>query len=154
MATSESDYEKRINTLLSAIDIAILAMQKAPPKHFAEQHVLLFIQSYNRIKEDISRAEPKHRNVTALRYFENDVFTFFQESSGEAVELFWLEIKKAALPYKRGNALKRVLKRGKIKSQVEYDLAIDLIVPYSQQGILNNEELKKLNELIGSFENR
>jgi len=78
----------------------------------------------------------------------------FQEGSGNHVEAFWKEIKNAGLPFKRENKLVKILKRGKIKNALEYDFIIDVLVPYQQEGLLTQEEVVLLNQMIGEFENK
>ena len=66
----------------------------------------------------------------------------------------WKEIKAQNLPYKRENKLAKILKRKKINNIHEYDFVIDVIVPYQQEGLINEEEVVLLNKWLGDFENR
>lgn len=68
--------------------------------------------------------------------------------------MFWGKIKEAKLPYKRENRLAKILKRKKIKDDMEYDFIIDVLVPYQQEGLINEDEVFLLNNLIGDFENK
>jgi hypothetical protein len=150
----KDNYVIQSENLLVAIEIAIKAFKKYPPKNWNEgtfQHVIDF---YSECKSRIINAEPKYRNMKSFKYLYEDVFTNFQESSGQEIEEFWKEIKKHNLPFKRENKLVKILKRKKIKDDIEYDFVIDVIVPYQQEGLINEEEVVALNQYISDFEIR
>jgi len=81
-----------------------------------------------------------------------EVLTYFQESSGEAVNYFWQQIENTGLDFKRENKLNKIMKRKKIKTLIEYDFIIDVLVPYQQVGLINDEEVKALNKMLLEFE--
>jgi hypothetical protein len=87
-----------------------------------------------------------------LRYIEEMHLIYFQEGHGEVVELFWHQIKAQNLPFLRVNKMAKILKRGRIKDQEEYDFVTDVIVPYKQEGMITEEQEIRLNEMLGKFE--
>ena len=87
-----------------------------------------------------------------LRYIEEMNLAYFQEGHGEVVELFWQKVKKQNLPFQRVNKMAKILKRGRIKDEYEYDFVTDVIVPYIQEGMITAEEEIKLKEMLGKFE--
>lgn len=93
------NYEEQSKQLIAAIDIAIKAFQLYPPKIWDDatiQHVVNVNLSF---KNGAQNPLPKFKNKQSLSYTINEVFTYFQESSGEAVDYFWQEIKLAGLVF-------------------------------------------------------
>ncbi len=149
---SKTSYSEESVRLSQAVDIAIASIQKFPPKGFTSGHVKHFINSYSDFKNQIENPELGFDNTKSLKYLQNDVFIFFQEGSGDAVNHFWKQISDHELGYKRQNKLTKILKRQKIKNQQEYDFVTDVLVPYQQEGLLNEGEISILNKLIANFE--
>jgi hypothetical protein len=147
-------YEEQVNQLLAAIDIAIASFQLYPPKNWDEGTIQHIIKTYSSWKNDVQYPKPQFKNKQSLKYSINDVFTYFQESSGEAVNYFWQQIKDTGLEFKRENRLKKVLKQKKINTQIEYDFIIDVLVPYQQEGLIGNDEVNLLNRLLADYKAR
>lgn len=147
-------YIEQSTNLIKAIDIAIDVIRTTPPKGLNQQHVQVLLESYNGFKKQIIEAEPKFQTLASLKYDIENVFTYFQESSGETVNKFWEKIKEAELPYKRENRIEKLLKRGKIRNQIEYDYVIDTIVPLQQEDILSNDDVEQLNKMINHYESK
>ncbi len=145
-------YIEQSTNLIKAIDIAIEVVKSIPPNGFNEVHVQLFLETYLRIKKQIIEAEPKFQTLTSLKYDINSVFTYFNEGAGETVNEFWKRIKESNLPYERENKLEKILSKRKIKNRQEYDYVIDTMVPFKQEGIINDSDFELLNQLIGEFE--
>lgn len=157
----EDKYAEAALNLAKAADIAIAVIQKFPPKGWNEHYVTEnkneidhFIDVYKEWKENALNPKPQFRNLKSLKYEYDNIFTEFQEGSGTFIEEFWKEIKAQNLPYKRENKLAKILKRKKINNIHEYDFVIDVIVPYQQEGLINEEEVVLLNKWLGEFENR
>lgn len=150
----KANYETEALKLSKAADIAIDAFKKFPPHDWNEEHLLHFEKCYLEWKDDALYPDPKFKSIASLKYIIQDVFTIFQEGSGDFVEYFWKEIKNQNLDYVREDKLWKVLKRGKINNRVEYEYVIDIIVPAEQENRITNEEAKLLNEMIGVFENK
>ncbi|WP_166921246.1 hypothetical protein [Flavobacterium poyangense] len=149
---SKENYIVAKEAIIKVIDIAIYCFKNYTPKDWDVITFESFIKVYSECKEDVLNPEPQYDNLKSLKYVINDVFIYFQESSGNCVEEFWKEIKKQNLPYKRENKMVKILKRKKINSIQEYDFVIDVLVPYQQEGLINSSEVTLLNELIGRFE--
>lgn len=147
-------YNDATENLIKAIDIAIESFKEYLPKNTDEKTVMHFINCYKEWKEKTLNPLPQFRTLKSLSYKINDVFTYFQECAGEEVNYFWDKIKEHNLPYKRENKLAKILKRKKIKDDIEFDFVTDVIIPYQQEGLINEEELILLNTYIGDFENR
>lgn len=147
-------YEEEANNLAKVIDIAIEAIQKHTPKGFNPEHINHFVKTYLEAKEKALNPEPQFKTLQSLKYITQDVFTFFQESTGEAVNYFWGEIKKTNLDYNRENKLLKILNKNKIKNQIEYDYVTDMITVAQQEGMLNNEQVIQLNQLISLYESK
>lgn len=145
-------YEEQTRQLIAAIDIALTSFRLYSPKNWdnsTKQHVL---NTYSSWKNDLQNPNPKFKNKQSLSIIINDVLTYFQDGSGEAVNYFWQQIKNAGLDFKRENKLKKIIKRKKIKTQIEYDFIIDVFVPYQQEGLISNDEVGLLNKLLLDYE--
>ena len=154
-------YKIAAENLAKASDIAIAVVQKFPPKGWNEHYVTEnkneinhFIDVYKEWKEMALNPKPQYCNMQSLKYVYQDIFTEFQEGSGTFIEEFWKEIKAQNLPYKRENKLPKILKRKKINNIHEFDFVTDIIVPYKQEGLINDEEVVLLNKCLGDFEIR
>lgn len=147
-------YIEQSTNLIKAIDIAISVLKTTPPKGFNEEHISIVLKSYNGFKKQILEAELKYQNLASLKYDIENVFTYFQEASGTTVNEFWKMIKEVGLPYERVNRIEKLLKRRKIRNQMEYDYVVDTIVPYKQEGIISDSDFVLLSKLIGEYEDR
>lgn len=150
---SKKYIEQSLN-LIKAIDVAIEVLKTTPPKGFNEQHLHVFLEAYHGFKKQIIEAEPKFQTLASLKYDIENVFTYFQEASGATVNEFWKKIKEAKLPYERENRMENLLKRGKIRNQIEYDYVIDTIVPFRQEGLISDTEFELPGKLIGEYETK
>lgn len=150
----KSNYDDEVLVLAKAVDIAIEAVQKFPPKELTQANLNQFISAYEDFKKTALTAEGKFRNMQSLKSIRASALIYFQESAGEAVNYFWQQITDQNLDIKRENKLDKILKRGKIKNRIEYDFIIDVIVPYQQGGLISETDVIKLNEMISAFEKK
>ena len=150
----EKKYEIACNNLYMVIDIAIQSIKKYPPKRWDIKTLNHILDVYNGFREIRMNAEPKFQTLSSLKYDYENVFTYFQESAGEDVEEFWKRIKESDLPFKRENKLGKILKRKKINNDIEFDFVTDVILPYLQDGLINEEESILLKQYIGDFEHK
>lgn len=148
------NYDTEAIKLAKAIDIAIDSFTKYPPKDFTKENLDHFVNVYSLWKESILNPEPKFRKIASLKYHLQDVFTYFQEGAGEAVEHFWKQLDKENLGYVREDKLRRVIDRGKIKGRIEYDLVVDSIVASEQVRRITLEETKLLSKMLSEFESQ
>ncbi len=150
--TSKRDYTTESIRLSKAIDIAIEAFKKHPPKDFTNDNLEHVIKIYSDWKFSVLNPEPKFKKLASLNYHVHDVFNFFQESTGKAVDFFWQQINENNLGYIREDKLRKILDRGKIKGRIEYEYVIDLITAAQQEGRMTNEETKRLGQMLADFE--
>lgn len=148
------DYQTEAIRLSKAIDIAIEAFQKNPPKETSQHQIEYFVKFYSECKEMALNSKPEYKSLASLKYIIQDVFTFFNEGSGSTVEYFWNKIEKEQLGYERTDHLAKIFDRGKIRGQTEYEFAVDIIVPYEQEGKISREQALSLGKMIGEYENR
>jgi hypothetical protein len=152
----KKSYQSEVEQLFKAIDLAMDAYEKYPPKDWTPDIVKTVKTHLENHKNRILNAEKQFRTLESLKYDIDAVFTFFQEGIGETVEYFWkrIEEEEEGLDYKRVNKLEKILKRGKIKGMIEYDYVIDTMLAAKQKQLITVEELKKLNQLIGEYESK
>ncbi|TXK26690.1 hypothetical protein FVR03_21590 [Pontibacter qinzhouensis] len=148
----KKDYTLEAEKVARAIDIAIEAFMKTPPPGFTDSQVNQFVKVYKDYKESALNPLPGFRKLASLKYIVNDILTFFQESKGEAVDSFWEKVNEENLGYKREDQLRKILDRGKIRGRIEYELAVDSIVPAEQEGSITKEDASLLGKLISEFE--
>ena len=148
------EYDAEASRLAKAIDSAIDAFQRLPPSTFSKENIEHFVKTYAEWKFSILNPAPAFRNIRSLDYTVADVFTYFQEATGEAVEYFWEKINVAGLGYSREDKLRKILTRGKIKGLIEYDYVVDLINAAEQEGRITKAESVKLNDMIRAFATR
>ena len=156
-------YIEARDNLVKAIDLANEALLKYPNGKEKQGFVYdgisytvleWMIKWLNEVKNRRLNEEKKYETLQSLKYSIEDVFTYFQEAAGPDVDEFWRLIKEANLPYERENKLEKIMTRGRIRNDIEYDYVIDTIVPFQQEGILSNGDVKKLNEMIEKFESK
>jgi len=147
----KSIYKEQAN-LAAVIDIALAAIETFTPKEWNEDNKNHILKTYMEWKHQLLNPKPEFHNIQSLNYIANDIFIYFQEGSGRAVNFFWAEVNASQLGYKRKNNLTSILKRGKIRNQIEYDLVVDVIVPYHQENLINESEVVTLNNLMKNYE--
>ena len=149
-----TDYSTHARPLSAAIDIALDALAQFPPAGFSPEQQAHFVSVYREWKEEVAHPAPACRNKRSLQYQQADVLTYFLEATGPTVDYFWQQVQQQELPYQRANRLANILKRGRLKSRIEYDLVVDVLVPYQQEGLLTTDEAAALGRMIGEYENR
>ena len=152
--TKRRSYEEESAKLVQASEIAIESFRAHLPKDLEEEHLEHIISVYESYKNDILNPEPQFKSMASLRISESDVFTIFQESSGETVNYFWRRIGESNLNYKRTNKLGKIFKRGKIKGVNEYDYVKDVIVAAEQEGLTTPEQTILLSQMLDGFERK
>jgi len=148
------NYDQQANQLGKAIDIAVDAFKKFPPPGFNETNLDNFIKTYLSWKDRLSSPEPQYKNLKSLQYEIQNVLTYFQESSGATVEYFWQQIEHFKLGYKRENKIEKILKRKKIKNDIEYNFVVDVLVPYQQENIITSDDVVLINNLLSDYERK
>lgn len=148
----KNEYDSKAKFLANIIDIAIGCFTNNPPEGFEESHIKQFVNTYLDYKNKAINPEPRFHNSKSLKQIMNDVLIYFQESSGKAADAFWKEVYAKKLNVKRVNRFQKILKRGKIKDQNEYDTIIDLYNTYIETKMLSQNDILKINKLISDFE--
>ena len=149
---SKRNYEEEAMKLSKAIDIAIESYEKFPPDYWSKEELNHVINCYKEYKDLALNPESNFKKIASLNYLIKDVFTSFQESAGKEVEYFWQQIEKHKLNYIREDKLEKIIKRGKIKSRIDFEYVTDIIVPAEQENRITNDEAKKLGKMLNEFE--
>jgi len=147
-------YQTEAIKLSKAVDIAIEAFTNKCPSDFEKSHQQHIILSYTEWKESAIHPEPQFKNLTSLKFIINNVFTYFQESTGPTVEYFWKRIKEEKLDYQRENKMKKILARGKIKGRLEYEYVVDMIIVSEQVGLTTKRESEKISQMLEEYESK
>lgn len=145
-------YEEESEKLIKAIDIAIDSFHKYLPKDWEMNHLVHTVDCYKNWKEQVINSTSK--SLTSLKYHINDVFTYFNEVTGQTVEYFWQRINEEGLDYTRTNKLEKILKQGKIRGRIEYDYVTDMIVVAEQTGMTTAAQSEKLGKMLSDYELR
>jgi hypothetical protein len=152
MTQENQTYNNRAEQLSMAIDIAekiineSLSIDEVTKKHF--------INFGQQMKEMALHPKPQFKNIASIKHLENDFLTYWNESSGEDVEMFWRLIAQHEIPFERKDLLKKVLLQKRIKNSIEYDHVIDGIVVAEQTGRISSDDAHKLNQYLSEFERR
>lgn len=146
------DYSTESIKLVKAIDIAIDAFNKFPPKGFSSDDLKQTISFYHYFKLTVLNPNRQFKTLASLKYDIEAVFTYFQEATGDTVDFFWKRIDENNLDYKRQDKLRKILDRGKIRGRIEYEYITDIIVVANQEGRTTEEETKKLAKMLSDFE--
>jgi predicted HTH domain antitoxin len=154
MIMKDENYDVKAKNLSQAIDIAIYAFTNYPPRNFSKDNTATALKAYIDFKYSISNPEEQYKNIQSIRFVENDVFTYFQEATGETVNRFWQILKERGLPYHRENKLKKIIKRGKIANHMEYDFILDVLVSYKQEGVVSYDEAIKIEDMLANYERK
>jgi len=149
-----STYTERAVKLLAIIDIGISAIERFPPPGFDDNQVKIFTDSYRLYRSKIENPEKTFMTIKSLKISEDRVLIYFMEAHGEAVDYFWNEVKAQNVGFNRINKLRKVLKKKRLKSEIDYNFIIDVIGPYQEEGLINGDEIQKLNNLLVEFEKR
>jgi len=149
---TNSNYIKGAKAVVDIIDIAIESINKYPPVGFNNIQLNQFINTYIQFKNSALNPLPKYANLRSLAYIKRDALTYFQEGTGDAVTYFWKQVDGQNLGVRRENKLQKILKRGKIKDKMEYNFVTDVLVPYQQTGLITDDDVSKINQMIASFE--
>ena len=145
-------YQDRAERLSKAVDIAVKIVSES--ERFGDDFKTLMINFCNQVKQMALNPEPQFKKVASIKYLENDFLTYWNESPDKEVDRFWIELHKNGIDFEKKDTIQTVLKRGKIKDIHEFDNIIDNIVVAEQIGRINQEQVIKLNKMIGDFENR
>ncbi len=90
--------------------------------------------------------------MASLKISTSEVFTFFDESSGETVNFFWKRIRESGLGFQRKDKLQKIFKQGKIRDDIEFDYVTDIMVAAKQDGTITREQAALLGEMLGAYE--
>lgn len=146
---NKSEYEIQAKEVAHIIDIAISAFKNHPTDEFSTSDIGYFMSTYLELKDKTVNPAPKFANLKSLKQTKNDALIFFQEGSGKTVEYFWRTISEQNIPLKRETKkLDKILKRGKIKNEMEYDWIIDTFNSHT----LTKDEATKIDGMITKFE--
>lgn len=145
-------YESESQKLAKTIDIAVDVFTHVCPKNFTKENQDHFIKTYLGWKESCLNPESKYQNLSSLKYDIDNVFTYFQESSGPTVEYFWNRLAEEGLVYTRENKIKKILDRGKIRGRVEFAYVVDMFVVAQQNGMITKDEVLRLRDILKNYE--
>jgi polyhydroxyalkanoate synthesis regulator phasin len=150
----KKNYETESIKLSRAIDIAIESLGKHAPNNWQKLDIENAIKTYLKFKDNVLNPLPEYKNLSSLKYHIQDVFIYFQETLNETTDYFWKQIEKEELGYERVDVLEKVLKKGKISSEAEFNYIVDIMVVAEQEGRISSKEIKKLNDMISVYEVR
>jgi hypothetical protein len=145
-------YQTELENLIRACEIAIQTYSNFWPKHLKKSDLDWTILCENERKNRLINRKTPFNTLVSLKDVYEEIFTYFQEGSGQMVDEFWKLIKESGLPYKRENKLAKILKRGKVKNHIEYDFIKDVIGPYLQDNMITTIEAELLDSYLMAFE--
>ena len=142
-AAPTEKYVARAKAFAEAIDLAI-SVRKAALGPKADARMTKFEKE---TKAMVLNPQPAFAKLASLKYLEAAFFTYWNESSDPHVTRFWREVGKRKLPFHRRDWAKEPLARGRITSQVEYEVVTDAI----GDDRFSNVEKAKLDSMLGAY---
>jgi len=140
---SSAQYLARARAFSEAVDLGV-ELSAALPANEREA----MVKSTLEWKEMALAPRPGLATNRSLAYLEQAFFTYWNEASGKHVDRFWRLVAERGLPFERKDAVRDVLVRGRIKTELEYELITDAM------GKISLAEKKKLSEMLAEFEKR
>jgi hypothetical protein len=129
-------YLARANALAAAVDIAaIVRPTGAEALETATKLMAL-------------HPELGFESLESLAFLENDFFTYWYEDTEPHVDEFWKLVAQHGLPYKRRDPVREIIRRGRIRSDVEYEVAKDGI----DDERLSDIEKDQLGAILEAYE--
>lgn len=129
-------YLARANALAAAVDIAA-AVHPTGAEAFEIAAKLMALHP-----------ELGFEGFESLAFLENDFFTYWNEGTEPHVDEFWKLVAQHGLQYKRSDPVRDIIRRGRICSDVEYEVAIDGI----DDERLSADEKEQLGAILEAFE--
>ena len=117
------DYTTEAIRLAKAIDIAVEAFTKHPPKDMTEAFIQHTIKCYLEWKENALNPKPGFKSLASLKYIITDTFAYFNEASGPDVEYF---LKRKQTKSRVSGVAAKLRRFGKLGSRMKYALPDDL----------------------------
>ncbi len=142
-AAPTKKYLERAKAFAEAIDLAT-AVRKAALGPKADLGMSRFEK---KMKTKALEPEPAFAKLASLKYLEAAFFTYWNESPEPHVKTFWREVAKRGLPFHRRDWAKEALARGRITSQVEYEVVTDA----TGDDRFSSAEKAKLDSMLGAY---
>lgn len=142
-------YKEIADRLVKVIDIASEVINT---EYFPEELVDPMLTYGFNCKRHAQEVDPQIKALASIKSLENDFLTYWNEAKGEHIEIFWQMIYQNGLDVERKDVIRKVLKRGRIQSNREFNDIKDLLVAAEQIGRINREQALKLGELLEEFE--
>ena len=152
VSSGEGGYEARAEQLVQAIGISAEVVRAS--KRISAKEKKLALEDLEETRLAVLHPAAAFRNLSSLRYQEQEILEPWDEESSEDADLFWQRSAAAGLAYTRRDTLREVLKRGRIANAAEYELVADLADMARETGKVTEAEAEKLSELIGAYESR
>jgi hypothetical protein len=152
MSQISKKYLERAEMLIETIKIGthIISHSKSIDVYEREAHLKFAPE----ISEMALHPKKGFNNLKSLSYLEDAYMTYWNESTGEATELFWKKLFGKGIKYERKNTFKEVLLRKKIRNEQEYNSIVDGLVACQQVGRITADEALILSGYISDFEKK
>lgn len=129
-------YLARANALAAAVDIAAIA-RPTGAEAFEKAIKLMALHP-----------ELGFERLESLAFLENDFFTYWNEATEPEVDDFWKLVAQHGLPFGRRDPVRDIIRRGRIRSGVEYEAATDGI----DDERLSAGEREQLEAILAAYE--
>jgi hypothetical protein len=130
-------YLARANALAAAVDIAAAVYPTgAEAFDISAKHMAL-------------HPEIGFESLESLAFLETAFFTYWNEGTEPHVDEFWKLVAQHGLPFRRRDPVRDIIRRGRILSDVEYEVASDGI----DDERLSDSEKEQLGAILEAYEN-
>lgn len=110
-----------------------------------------YLGDYQENRRD-AQAYLDQRNPAYLRQLADEVLTPWNESSDEDSDAFFRLAAERGIELERKDYLGTVLARGRIANIEEYEVVVDSIVIWQQDGRIDAAQAQRLSEMVGAYE--
>jgi hypothetical protein len=149
-APSKRTWQERVDAFVRAVDVGIAVYKECgpPPDEDGLPHpsVSAYARESRKLAKMAKDAGPPFANAKSLAYLEDAFFTFWNESHGRHVQKLWASVAERGLPYERNDVIGKAIKRGKIRTQIEYEHVTDA------RPSVSGSTRRTLDDMLAAFE--
>ncbi len=156
MAINSNTYAQA-NYLLKAIELSDKIFTETKS---ADKQIKVALLALNEYSKCFLEAALKKDKLTSyqVKKIESEFFNYWDNSINEDVEIFWEQITKNNLPFKRKSAMRELLSKGRFKQVEQWTDLYTNFKNIKDAGFLNRqfkkEELEELYNLIETEEKK
>jgi hypothetical protein len=144
--SASQSYEAEANDLLAALRISSDVVAESTLYKTNEKKLIL--KQLSGIEKLLSHPEPAFKNSKSVAFLRQAVIQPWNETACADAGKFWKRVKTAGLLFKPQDVLLEILRRRKIRNEIEYELVTDAF----SNGKLSRPKINLLNQMVATYE--